>query len=393
MIDGNLSAENEALEEYADIESFVDAHSLSDKYTCSIFMWDMDSGTWAFCDQYQAKVPPVREVVRLFGVGKFRWKFDRKEKDPVSGRKLPPLEYELSVKGPHWDELHREYRAQLQAEKLKKMRDRMEEQRQEQMYLGVGGPVANPDDMLLKSVGILKGIMPPPVQQDNTFMMAFMKQLADSNNAAQQNMQNFMAMMMQGSNNQSQMTMGIIQALMAKGNGDNPVMSTIMPLMNGMIGMVQKTLELKNDAAGEPEPDRLTTILEFGKEVLPAALQILGGVPKPMKKMVAETAINAKPENKAKFQSLKEDPELLAETLKVWDRDYGPHKIDELLESAGLKRPDSTFSHYEAWDKAQAATSAATASEAVVTAEAASEDAVRGPAQPVGDDVASVAET
>lgn len=349
MIEGTDTFEDEVnLQDYPDVESFVEHHQLKDKFRCSVFK--EDDGELSFQQVFPNRMPPAAEVVKLFGAGKIKWVVAFEDKDPVTQRRRKPLEFTMKCVGPHWDEIHEEYRQQKQEEALKKYKARMDKMRTENLYGGVGAGgmlqlPKDPDEMetkFLKQMGMLKALSGNDGAKDNTFMLGFLKMMSDASTAAQQNMQNFMQMMMQMNMQQAQMTMG----LLTKGQGSNP-MEFMMPLMTNMLNFTQKTMEIKKDMENDPEPDRLTTILEFAKEVLPAAFAMLSRVPAPMRGPMVKAATSGNKD----FDALKNDPELLAKALGEWDKVYGPEKVDELLKHADIQRPASTFQNYEKYGK------------------------------------------
>ncbi len=341
MIEGSSAQDEIGLEEdHPDIQSFVEGYQLKSKYRCSIFQWDSDNSDWAFMDQFKARTPGPEEVAKLFGPGRVKWKFERDEKDQVTGRKLPALEYEMILKGPKWEELHEDFKAEQNEKRLKKFRDRLEKQRLENMVMGNLGGTGTPGETpaqaqkaVAENLVMLKALVPTP--GESNMLPLIMKMMTDSAAAQAQNTNALMQMMMQAQQANTQMMVALL-------NGKNQApsfnpMETMMPMMGNMLNFFQKTMELKKDM-DEPGPDTLTTILEFAKEVLPAALNMLSRVPKGSRAAVVRPIVAGNEH----FQSLKNDPELLAEAVKAWDKEYGAEKVDELLDAAGLVRPAST---------------------------------------------------
>jgi hypothetical protein len=345
MIEGTLAGEDTDVGEYPDIESFVAGHGISEKYLCSIYAWDPESSDWAYCDQFKGRCPNVEEVVRMFGTGRLKWKFTFEEKDPITQRRKKPIEHEMIVKGEKWKMIHDNYRREMNAERLKKYREKLEEQRQENLIMGGmdGGGGLSPADAqegVVKQLALLKTLMPAQGGND-ALMVAMMKMQSDAAAAAQvasnQNMQLMMTMM----NNSSQMMASVLSGVM---NRPAPAQADPMQMFSNVATMFQKTMEIKSDM-NDPGTTTLQTILEFGKEVLPAAFSMLGRIPKSLHSTVGP-AVVAAPEYKAKFETLKNDPELLAAAVSEWDKVYTPEKVDELLNAANLKRPESTFENY-----------------------------------------------
>lgn len=339
----------EGMTEYADIESFVDAYGVSGKYKCSVHQWDDATSDWAFCKTFNSKVPTPEEVARFFGPALTRWTFIREEPDPVTGKRQPKLEYKMQLKGPHWEQLHQEYKEQMEAERFKKLREKLEKQRVESMYMGGLSGMTPQDpqaaqDSLLKTIGAVKGLMP---QQGDGMLIAVMKMISDQAAQQQQNSQNFMQIMMTAMNNQTQMTMGMMTALL-NGNRDK---NDPMEMMKMTTGIVRDFVQLKAEATASPaEPDRLGEILDFAKEVLPAAFQMLSKTPKPFRRVAVQKVVKGNP----MFAELKDNPELLAGALNEWDKVYGPEQMDEMLRCAGLSRPASTAGNYAAYGKSAA---------------------------------------
>lgn len=347
MIEGTLAGDDTDVGEYPDIDSFVAGHGIAEKYLCSIYIWDPESSDWAYCDQFKGRCPNVEEVVRMFGTGRLKWKFTFEDKDPITQRRKKPIEHEMIVKGEKWKAIHDNYRREMNAERIKKYREKLEEQRQENLIMGGmdasgGVSAAEAQEGLVKQLALLKTLMPVPSGNDNTMMLAMMKMQSDAATTAQQNQQNFMQLMMTMMNNSSQTMAGLMGSLLnrpALPPGPDPMM-----MFNNVATMFQKTMEIKTDM-NDPGTTTLQTILDFGKEVLPAAFSMLGRIPKSLHSTVGPAVVSA-PEYKDKFEALKNDPELLAGAINEWDKLYTPEKVDELLHAANLKRPESTFENY-----------------------------------------------
>lgn len=337
MIEGTNFGEEEGaggLADFPDVESFVAANNITDKYTCTVLKWDGDAGEWSHCDSFQDRTPSPAEAVRLYNVGRIKWKFVFLEKDPVTGRRPPAKEYSMSIHGVKWETMHEEYLAGVEETRIIKLRKRLEKQRVENQILGVNSssPTEAPgkaEERMLNQMSTFASIMKPK-GDDNGMMMMLFKIMGDNAALQQKSSDNMMQMMMQNSQNQMSLVMTLMQ-----GQNKSP---EILPLFNQIVGMVTTSMKLKDGMNPPQEQDRLTSILEFAKEVLPAAFKMLSPMPKAVRKM----AVQGITKDSQEFQDLKSNPELLAGALKVWDKAYGREAVDELLEAASIPRPLSS---------------------------------------------------
>lgn len=339
MISGDDNLMDDAeVSDFPDVEAFVEGYGLREKYRCTVFKYDTESGDWAMCEQFVARAPKAEEVVQKNGTGRFMWKFNFDEPDPVTKRRKKPLEYQMVIKGQKWEDLHDDWKHQQQAAKMARYKQHLEKVRAENMMMGgLGGVGADPDkaeEKIVKQLAMLRSLMPAQMAPGESMLPLVLKMMTDSSERSQVESRNMMTMFM---NMQAQTTQMMMSLLTNRPVGPDP-----MAMFNNIATMFQKTMEIKTDM-NPAEPDRLQTILEFAKEVLPAAFNMLGRMPASVRKQVVEPMVNGNPN----FTALKDNPELLAQALNEWDRIYTPEKVDELLEAANLQRPASTFGNYE----------------------------------------------
>jgi hypothetical protein len=89
--------------------------------------------------------------------------------------------------------------------------------------------------------------------------------------------------------------------------------------------------------------------MDVVKEVAPAVIDFLGKVPASVRPVVANAAMSSMKDGK-KFKghmdTMKGNPDWMANAVEEWDKVYGPAQVDMFLQAGGATRPESTMGNY-----------------------------------------------
>jgi flagellin-specific chaperone FliS len=320
-----------------DVQEFLQETGLVDKsYVCTLkrapqggsaskeFLPGSTKGTY----------PPIEEVGRRFGPGRYYYIFTWRQRDPETGKPKSMLKEYPVYLGSEWDEVHDEYMSEKWAKRekdIEKMAQRNKMQKAAKGILSSDDERSDPIEDMKKTMSVLKDLGVPiggkdlPKEADGfTAMFPFLIQMMQKSSESQ------MQMFMQMNTNMMQM-----MGLMLQNNqpqSTNDIFKEVMSVVRGAVNL--------KEALNPEKQGMVERLFGLAESVMPAIMQIAQKPPH----VRAQDPLVGMVKGSKDFEKLKSDPEMLRAMVEKWDKAHGKEQTGVILETLGLSRQDAGIS-------------------------------------------------
>jgi hypothetical protein len=323
--------------QHPDIESFLAQNGVQGVYKCTVYQWKADLGTYSYMGAYTSRTPDPETCVRQFGPGELKWVWSTDEKDEMTGRKKENVEFKQTFVGQHWDDMHEDYMMDQVDLREKKARLRSEKRAVDRSLNPHNDRgAADPLEDFKRMLEMTRLIQPPPPPPPNNDVLIAVIGLLGKQNTGPTMMETLLVEMIRGKN--------AVEVAQVGGHGQKDPEDLAMK----MIGYYEKGAEMKMSREAPP-PSTFSEIMDVVKEVAPAVIDFLGKVPASVRPVVANAAMSSMKDGK-KFKghmdTMKGNPDWMANAVEEWDKVYGPAQVDMFLQAGGATRPESTMGNY-----------------------------------------------